>query len=243
MKLRVKDRIDRVKACAERGRRTARRGVLFLSLLLAATVMVVAAACGDGRLASKDYDAGAEGANANVKRGVKPEPDREVAVIETDLGVMVVELYPNIAPQMVERFKKLAGEGFYDGTTFHRVNPETGVVQGGDPNSRDADPLNDGMGSSSYANVPAEFSDIPFERGIVGAARAQSVDSANSQFYITLKRVAQWDEGYTVFGRVISGMNDADIISNAPVRAGTSNPNPPVVIKRVTLQPRANFAS
>ena len=233
------DRLSLIKTDAKCGQKPRRLRVLLVSLLLAAT----AAACGDGRFASKDFDADGNAANANVKRGVKPEPDNEVAVIETDLGMMVVELYPNIAPKMVERFKKLIAEGFYDGTTFHRVNPETGVVQGGDPNSRDADPMNDGMGSSSYANVPAEFSDIPFERGIVGAARAQSVDSANSQFYVTLKRVAPWDESYTVFGRVIKGMSDADIISNAPVRQGTSNPNPPVVIRRITLQPRTNFAS
>lgn len=232
------DGIDRMKAHAECGGRP-RWEAVVLSLLLA----LFAAACNKEQVASKDYDADAEGAEAKVKRGVKPEADREVAVLETDFGTMVIELYPNIAPEMVERFKKLVAEGFYDGTTFHRIEAQTGVIQGGDPNSRDADPMNDGMGSSEYENLPAEFSDIPFERGIVGAARAQSVDSANCQFYITLKNVPQWDESYTVFGRVIKGMNDADIISTAPVRAGTSRPDPPIVIKRITLQPRANFAS
>ena len=142
---------------------------------------------------------------------------------------------------MVERFKRLVGEGFYNGTAFHRINPALGVVQGGDPNSRDDDPSNDGMGQSPYPNLPPEFSDVPFERGIVGAARSSAPDSANSQFYITLKRVVQWDGEYTVFGRVIKGMGDADIISRAPVRVGTESPDPKIIVKSITLQPRANF--
>ncbi|MGI8565491.1 MAG: peptidylprolyl isomerase, partial [Pyrinomonadaceae bacterium] len=174
-------------------------------------------------------------------KGVKPEADSEAAVIETNFGDIVIELYPNLAPKMVERFKTLAREGFYNGTTFHRIDSETGVVQGGDPNSKDADPSNDGMGGSSYPDLPAEFTDVLFERGVVGAARSRDINSANAQFYITLKRVPMWDGKYTVFGRVIRGMNDADIISTAPVRVGTENPADPIVIKRVTLQPRAKF--
>ena len=137
-------------------------------------------------------------ADSNVKRSVKPEPDSQAVVLEVEsggfsYGRIVIELYPNVAPKMVERFKKLVQEGFYNGTAFHRVNPSTGVVQGGDPNSKDDDPANDGMGGSPYEDVPAEFSDIPFDRGIVGAARSQNINSANSQFYITLRRVPQWD--------------------------------------------------
>ncbi len=97
------------------------------------------------------------------------------------------------------------------------------------------------MGGSDYPDVPAEFSDVPFERGIVGAARSRSINSANSQFYITLRRVPRWDKDYSVFGRVIQGMVEANIISTAPVRPGTNNPDPPILIKRITLQPRANF--
>ena len=186
-----------------------------------------------------------EGAKADsVKRGVKPEPDAEAAVIEiesagTPYGPIVLELYPNVAPKHVERFKTLAREGFYNGTTFHRVEPM--VIQGGDPNSKDDNPSNDGMGGSPYGSVPAEFSDIPFDRGIVGAARAQNVNSANSQFYVTLRRVPQWDAQYTVFGKVIEGMGNADAIAGAPTRPNTENPAEKIVIKRATLQPRANF--
>ena len=205
-----------------------------LCLLFALTL----AACEGGQLATKDSDAETDAA---VKRGVKPEADAQVAVVETEFGQIVIELYPNLAPRMVERFKRLVGEGFYDGTAFHRINPTLGVVQGGDPNSRDDNPTNDGMGQSPYPNLPAEFSDIPFERGIVGAARSSARDSANSQFYITLKRVPQWDGEYTVFGRVIRGMGEADIIARAPVITGTESPDPKVIVRRITLQPRSNF--
>jgi cyclophilin family peptidyl-prolyl cis-trans isomerase len=188
--------------------------------------------------------------DANVKKGVKPQADAEVAVIDTDYGKIVIELYPNIAPKMVDRFKQLIREGFYNGTTFHRINPELGIIQGGDPNSKDNDPSNDGAGNSPYPNVPAEFSDIPYDRGIVGAARMggglgmtedQANDTANCQFYITLKRVPDFDNRYTVFGKVIEGINDADIIAGAPTESGTERPADKIVIKSMTLQPRSNF--
>src|SRR5918998_6862457 len=94
------------------------------SLILSALILTAAlssASCG-GDTKTTDYDAD----GPNVKRGVKPEPDAEAAVIETDYGRIVIELYPNLAPRMVERFKTLAKEGFYNGTAFHRVNPQAG---------------------------------------------------------------------------------------------------------------------
>lgn len=224
------------------------RAALALCACLAAFACL--ASCGGGGSAqqSKVYDEAEGAGGAAVKRGVRPEPDAEAVVLEVEsggasYGRLVIELYPNVAPKMVERFKRLVREGFYTGTAFHRINPQTGVVQGGDPNSKDDDPSNDGMGGSPYEDVPAEFSDIPFDAGVVGAARASDVNSANSQFYITLRRVPQWDAQYTVFGKVIEGMSNAQVIAGAPTRPAPHNENPAdkIVIKSATLQPRASF--
>ena len=205
----------------------------------AARLCLALASCGGGQQ-TKTFDDVEGAGGAPVKRGVKPEPDAEAAVIDTDYGRVVVELYPNVAPKMVERFKTLIKQGFYDGTTFHRVSPE--VIQGGDPLSKDDDPSNDGTGDSPLPNVPAEFSDLPFERGVVGAARkGGDVNSANCQFYITMRPMPQWDGQYTAFGKVIEGMSNAQVIAGAPTRPGTENPADKIVIKSITLQPRANF--
>lgn len=208
--------------------------------LLFVACSLAASACGQ---ASNSNSSGAgETGGADVKSGVKPEADAEAAVIETDFGRIVIELYPNVAPQMVARFKKLASEGFYNGTAIHRIDPELGIIQGGDPNSKDNNPANDGMGSSDEPNLPAEFSDIEYERGTVGAARGQSEDSANSQFYVTLKRQPAFNRRYTVFGRVIEGINNADIISTAPLAEGAQDrPADRILVKSITLAPRANF--
>jgi cyclophilin family peptidyl-prolyl cis-trans isomerase len=188
----------------------------------------------------------------NIKTAVKPIADAKVAVIETEnFGEIVIELYPNVAPQMVERFKKLVHEGFYDGTTFHRINADSALIQGGDPLSRDNDPANDGTGDSPYPNVPAEFSDLPFERGSVGAARreagapgiteAMARNTANCQFFVTLRREPDYDEDYTLFGKIIAGIGNAEIIMRAPVEAETETPADKITIKRITLQDRAKY--
>lgn len=218
-------------------------------------LLVLAVGCGNKTASNSSNTSSA----ANIKKGVKPVADPEVAVIEMEnpaYGKIVIELYSNIAPQMVERFKQLIKEGFYNGTTFHRVDPQLGIIQGGDPLSKDDNPNNDGGGDSPKPNVPGEFSDIPYERGIVGAARKggdpqfglteeQARDTSNCQFYITLKRVPDFDGNYIVFGRVIEGMNNADVIANAPVvsrpvdRPGSAPTYPAdkIVIKGITLQP------
>jgi cyclophilin family peptidyl-prolyl cis-trans isomerase len=180
---------------------------------------------------------------ANVKAGAKPEPDAQVAVIDTaDYGRVVIELYPNIAPQMVERFKKLINEKFYDGTAIHRIDPDLGIIQGGDPLTKGGNPAMWGTGNSPYPNVTAEFSDIPYERGTVGAARTNDVNTANCQWFITLKTQPAFDQKYTVFGKVIDGIKNAEIIMGAPTQEGAERPSPPVRITSVTLQPRASYA-
>ena len=179
---------------------------------------------------------------ANAKTGVKPQADAEVAVIETaDYGRIVIELYPNVAPKMVERFKKLINEKFYDGTAVHRVDASLGIIQGGDPLTKGNNTAVYGTGNSPYPNVPAEFSDILYERGTVGAARTQDVNGANCQWFITLKKQPAFDNKYTVFGRVIEGVNNAEVIMHTPTEQGSNRPSEKVVIKSVTLQPRANF--
>lgn len=177
-------------------------------------------------------------ANAEVKKGVAAVADNEIAVIEMETpayGTIKLELYSNLAPKAVARFKELAREGVYDGTTFHRINQS--VIQGGDPNSKDDDPMNDGQGKSDKPNVPAEFSDIPYDTGIVGAARSQDVNSANSQFFITLKREQGFDNKYTIFGKVIEGMNNVRTISGVQPKE-VERPVEPVKIKTIRIEPK-----
>ncbi|HET6670475.1 MAG TPA: peptidylprolyl isomerase [Pyrinomonadaceae bacterium] len=222
----------------------------FAAVILAFVSAITFSACGEANPPITDND-------VDIRTGVKPIADAQVAVIETEnFGEIVIELYPNVAPQMVERFKKLVHEEFYDGTTFHRINADSALIQGGDPLSRDNVPGNDGNGDSPYPNVPAEFSDLPFERGSVGAARREASppgaagpgltevtarNSANCQFFITLRREPDYDEDYTLFGRVIVGLGNAEIIMRAPVEPETETPAEKITIKRITLQDRAKY--
>jgi cyclophilin family peptidyl-prolyl cis-trans isomerase len=184
----------------------------------------------------------ANSGEANVKTKVKPEPDSQVAVIDTaDYGRIVIELYPNIAPKMVERFKKLISEKFYDGTAIHRIDPGLGIIQGGDPLTKSPNIAAWGTGNSPYPDVPAEFSDIPYERGTVGAARTNDINTANCQWFITLKKQSAFDQKYTVFGRVVDGIKNAEIIMGAPTASGTERPAEKILITSVTLQPRVNY--
>jgi cyclophilin family peptidyl-prolyl cis-trans isomerase len=195
------------------------------------------AGCGD-----KTANTNAKPGDGAAKSQVKPVADSQVAVIETaDFGRIVIELYPNIAPKMVERFKKLISEKFYDGTAIHRVDPGLGIIQGGDPLTKGGNSAMWGTGSSPYPNVPAEFSDIPYERGTLGAARATDINSANCQWFITLKKQPAFDKKYTVFGRVIDGIKNAEIIMGAPTAAGSERPSEKIVITSVTLQPKVNY--
>lgn len=191
-------------------------------------------------LAALSFACGDSDKTANGKKPViVPKADADVAVIEMEnaaaFGTITIELYSNIAPKMVARFKELAKEGVYNGTTFHRINDT--VIQGGDPFSKDSDPANDGQGRSDKPNLPAEFLNIPFDTGIVGAARSQDINSANSQFFIMLKREPGFDGKYTVFGKVIDGMNNAVTISGVQPKEG-ERPIEPVRIKSITIKPR-----
>ncbi|MEJ7847682.1 MAG: peptidylprolyl isomerase [Pyrinomonadaceae bacterium] len=204
----------------------------FIVIVIAAMTLI---SCSENKPARSN----SSNAAPEVKNGVTPIADNEIAVIEMEnsaaFGTMKIELYSNIAPKMVARFKELAKEGMYDGTTFHRINQS--VIQGGDPNSKDTDPANDGQGKSTKPSVEAEFSDLLYDTGIVGAARSQDFNSANSQFFITLKREAAFDNKYTIFGKVIEGMNNARTISGVEPKTG-ERPVEDVKIKSITIQPK-----
>lgn len=131
---------------------------------------------------------------------------RLYAVVETNKGKIVFELYPHKAPKTVASFVSLAGQSFYNGIKWHRVEPGF-VIQGGDPLSKDDDPKNDGLGGPGY-NVEAEFNDVPHIPGTVAMARAKNdPNSAGSQFYICLDSQPTLDGNYTVFGQVVEGMD------------------------------------
>ncbi len=150
------------------------------------------------------------------------------AVIETSYGNIELEFFPDSAPGHVENFLKLAGEGFYDGTTFHRVIPGF-MVQGGDPNTKSEDRSTHGMGGPGHT-INAEFNDRKHDRGIVSMARSGDPDSAGSQFFVVVKNSPFLDGQYTVFGAVTSGMDVADKIVDLP-RDGGDNPDERVEIK------------
>ncbi|QPD03180.1 MAG: putative peptidyl-prolyl cis-trans isomerase [Candidatus Nitrospira kreftii] len=137
------------------------------------------------------------------------------AIIKTKFGDIEIEFYPDVAPRHVENFIKLAKDGFYNGTIFHRVIPGF-MIQGGDPNTKDTLKKETyGQGGPGH-NVKAEFNDIPHKRGIVSMARAADPDSAGSQFFIVVEDSRFLDRKYTVFGQVKKGIGVADKIVNLP---------------------------
>jgi peptidyl-prolyl cis-trans isomerase B (cyclophilin B) len=145
------------------------------------------------------------------------------AVIETTVGEMEVELFPDKAPGHVKNFLDLAKKGFYDGTTFHRVIPGF-MIQGGDPNTKDKNASRDRHGTGGPGHsIKAEFNDTPHKRGILSMARSNDPDSAGSQFFVCVADANFLDRKYTAFGRVTRGMEVADKIVNAP-RDGRDNP-------------------
>jgi peptidyl-prolyl cis-trans isomerase B (cyclophilin B) len=145
------------------------------------------------------------------------------AVLETKFGEIEIEFLTAKAPGHVKNFTDLAAKGFYDGTTFHRVIPGF-MIQGGDPNTKDPKGSRErhGTGGPGYT-IKAEFNDTPHTRGVVSMARAQSPDSAGCQFFIVVKDSHFLDNQYTVFGKVVKGMEAADQIVSAQ-RDSRDNP-------------------
>ncbi len=156
----------------------------------------------------------------------------EIAVMETVHGTIKIKFFQKEAPNHVVNFKKLSKDGFYDGTVFHRVIPGF-MIQGGDPNSKDADRSKHGMGGPGHS-VKAEFNSIKHKRGILSMARSSDPNSAGSQFFIVVKDSPFLDGQYTVFGKVISGMEVADKIVAEP-RDARDNPLRRVAIKSIKI--------
>ena len=139
-------------------------------------------------------------------------------------GEVKIELFPDVAPGHVKRIKELANSGKYNGVVFHRVidgfMAQTGDVQFGNLDSKEFDLNRAGMGGSDLPDLKAEFNNLPHERGTLSMARSQNPDSANSQFFICFQPAPFLDRQYTVFGKVISGMEFVD-----KIKRGDSNNN------------------
>jgi peptidyl-prolyl cis-trans isomerase B (cyclophilin B) len=164
----------------------------------------------------------------------------EVAIIKTNEGEMVVQFWTDAAPNTIENFKKLARQGFYDGTIFHRI-VKGFMIQGGDPNSKDpAKESTYGAGDPGY-KIKAEFNNHSHDRGVISMARGPDPDSAGSQFFICLASVRRLDGQYTTFGKLIKGDDVLDKIGNTPVERNAqgemSKPTKRVVIESVKIVP------
>ena len=146
------------------------------------------------------------------------DPENTLLIDLSSGGTVTIELYPDVAPKHVARVKELARDGFYDGIIFHRVIPGF-MAQTGDPTGT-------GMGGSKRGNLMAEFSKKPFERGTVGAARSQNPNSADSQFFICFASAPHLNGQYTVWGKVIDGMEYVDKIA-----VGEPPANPDKMVK------------
>ena len=140
-------------------------------------------------------------------------------------GDVKIELFPDVAPKHVERIKTLANEGKYNNVVFHRVidgfMAQTGDVQFGNSSSDAFDLRRAGTGASNLPDLEQEFSDIPHEKGTLSMARSSSPNSANSQFFICLESAPHLDRNYTVFGKVIEGMEHVDKIKKGDSSTGS----------------------
>ncbi len=153
--------------------------------------------------------------------------------IKTNLGMISFKLMPELAPETVRNFEKLARDGFYDETLFHRVIPGF-MIQGGDPNTKTDNKSSWGSGGPGYS-IKAEFSSRSHQRGIVSMARSQDPDSAGSQFFVVTSDSTFLDRQYTVFGEVTAGMDVADKIVNLE-RDGNDCPLTKVQMIHVTVE-------
>ncbi len=181
----------------------------------------------------------ASAADAPAKDAKAAKPDAEVAVITfKDLGQIVLEFWPEVAPNTVENFKKLARQGFYDGTASHRLIPDF-MIQLGDPLTKD--PTMEarwGSGDPGY-KIKAEFNERKHVRGVASMARSRDVDSAGSQFFICFSTKPHLDGQYTTFGKLIKGDDVLDKLEKAPVNG--SKPITRVSVESIKIVPLSSL--
>lgn len=187
-----------------------RRASRLVTLLVTVFALVLISGCGG---TAKDSG------SADQESKTELQGSETVVVLKTNQGSITVRFFAEISPGHAKNFIEHSKSGLYTGTLFHRVIPGF-MIQGGDPNSKDDNPNNDGMGGYSYNGegimLDAEFNDIPHTRGILSMARSQDVNSAGSQFFVMHAAYPSLDGKYTVFGEVIDGIEVVDFIANAP---------------------------
>ena len=204
-------------------------GMRSLLPALAAASALLFAGCGERPASSNPSD-----------KNTMSTQDTEVAVISTSEGDITIAFRSDKAPKTVENFKKLAKEGFYDGTCFHRIIKGF-MIQGGDPLTKDlASEMRWGTGGPGY-QIKAEFNDLHHARGVISMARSQHPDSAGSQFFICDGDAGFLDRQYTAFGQLIKGDDVLTKIASTPCAASfggeKSRPTKRVEVKSVTIVP------
>lgn len=197
---------------------------------IAATLAFGLASCG-----------GAENSNTPAAQAERraafewPSSDAPTAMLQIQgMGEMRIALFPQLAPATVENFSKLTREGFYTGTTFHRVVPGF-AIQGGSNTSRDQDPRNDGHGGPGYM-IEDEFSDAPHLRGVVAMANHGRENSGGSQFFIVHQDHTELDGHYSVFGRVVEGLDVLDAITQVEIDTAGRWGSPDRPIENVVIE-------
>jgi peptidyl-prolyl cis-trans isomerase B (cyclophilin B) len=196
---------------------------VFLSLLTTAALVL----------------AGGSVSAADEKEKPAKAEAKEVAVIKTSAGEMVVAFWPDVAPNTVANFIKLAKSGFYDGTAFHRIIKGF-MIQGGDPQTKDLSKEEFYGTGGSGENVKAEFNEKKHELGVLSMARSANPDSASSQFFICLGPTPQLDGKYTAFGKLIKGEDVLQKIGDTPVGMNRGEPSKPkerVVVESIKIVP------
>ncbi len=160
-------------------------------------------------------------------------------ILKLKTGDVKIELFPDVAPKHVERIKKLANDGLYNNVVFHRVidgfMAQTGDVKFGNSSTQDFDLKRAGMGGSDLPDLAAEFNDLPHEKGTLSMARSSDPNSANSQFFICFQPAPFLDRNYTVFGKVIEGMEHVDQIKKGDSNNNGAVTNPDKIISFKSL--------